>query len=145
VRKNRRGFTLIEVLIVIIVVAVLAAIIVPRFLQAERGAKESSLRAHLQELRYAVALFQAQCGTYPGDLQDVCEPTFANITNPSNSVKIAESKWSGPYVTTPDGNLPKNPITNANVEGTDWIYDATTGSVTAAAGTALDGSDYSGW
>ena len=46
-RKNRRGFTLIEVLIVIIVVAVLAAIIVPRFLQAERGAKESSLRAHL--------------------------------------------------------------------------------------------------
>ena len=48
-------------------------------------------------------------------------------------------------MTTPDGNLPKNPITNANVEGTDWIYDATTGSVTAAAGTALDGSDYSGW
>ncbi len=144
-RKNRRGFTLIEVLMVIVVIAILAAIIVPRLLGAGRQAKESSLRAHLQELRNAVALFQAQCGTYPGDLQDVAEPTFANLTNPANGVKIAESAWNGPYVTNPDGNLPNNPITGANVEGTDWLYDSATGSVTAAAGMALDGSDYSGW
>jgi len=143
--RRQSGFTLIEVLIVIVVIAVLAAIVVPRLLGAGRQAKESSLRAHLQELRNAVALFQAQCGTYPGDMQDVAEPTFANITNPSNGVTIAQSDWNGPYVTTPDGNLPNNPITGANVEGTDWVYDSATGAVTAAAGTALDGSDYSSW
>ena len=143
--RGRNGFTLIEVLIVIVVIAVLAAIVVPRLLGAGRQSKESSLRGHLKEIRDAVALFQAHCGTYPGDLQDICEPTFANITNPSNGVTIAQSDWQGPYLTTPDGNLPNNPITGANVEGTDWVYDSATGSVSAAAGTALDGSDYSGW
>ena len=143
--RRRSGFTLIEVLIVIVVIAVLAAIVVPRLLGAGRQAKESSLRAHLQELRNATALFQAQTGTYPGDLQDVAEPSFANIVNPTGGVTIAESDWNGPYVTTVDGNLPNNPITGANAEGVDWGYDVATGGITAAAGSALDGSDYSSW
>ena len=144
-RSRQGGFTLIEVLIVIVVIAVLAAIVVPRLLGAGRASKESSLRAHLKEVRDAVALFQAHCGPYPGDLQDICEPTFANVTDPANGITFGEADWQGPYLTTPDGNLPSNPVTGGNAEGTDWLYDAPTGSVSAAAGTSLDGGDYSTW
>ena len=55
--KRRSGFTLIEVLIVIVVIAILAAIVVPRLLGAGREAREASLRAHLQEIRNALGLF----------------------------------------------------------------------------------------
>lgn len=139
--RRRSGFTLIEVLIVIVVIAVLAAIVVPRLLGAGKQAKESSLRAHLQELRNAVALFQAQCGVYPADLQDVTEKTFTALS----TTGLTAADWNGPYLTTPDGNLPKNPITGANVEGTDWVYTVATGAVAAKAGTALDSSNYSDW
>ena len=141
--KRRKGFTLIEVLIVIVVIAILAAIVVPRLLGAGREAREASLRAHLQEIRNALGLFQAQCGDYPAALVDIMATT-APATG-GNGVVINANDFRGPYLTTPDGGLPKNPISGANVEGTDWTYTATTGAVKAKTGTAVDGTDYSTW
>jgi len=137
--RGRKGFTLIEVLIVIVVIAILAAIVVPRLLGAGREAREASLRAHLQELRNAVGLFQAQCGDYPAQLADLMA-TSAPATG-ANGVDINTADWKGPYLTTPGGGLPENPITGA----VDWDYVGTDGSVHAPAGTAVDGSDYSTW
>jgi general secretion pathway protein G len=141
--KRRSGFTLIEVLIVIVVIAILAAIVVPRLLGAGREAREASLRAHLQELRNALGLFQAQCGDYPAALTDIMATT-APATG-ANGVTINAADFRGPYLTTPSGALPNNPITGGNVVGTDWNYTATTGAVSAAAGTAVDGTNYSNW
>jgi general secretion pathway protein G len=140
---KRKGFTLIEVLIVIVVIAILAAIVVPRLLGAGREAREASLRAHLQEVRNAVGLFQAQCGDYPAALADIMATT-APATG-ANGVAINVADFRGPYLTTADGALPKNPITGANVVGTDWVYTATTGAVKAKSGTAVDGTNYSNW
>jgi general secretion pathway protein G len=141
--KRRSGFTLIEVLIVIVVIAILAAIVVPRLLGAGREAREASLRAHLQEMRNAIGLFQAQCGDYPAALTDIMATT-APATG-GNGVTINAVDFRGPYLTTADGNLPDNPITGANVAGTDWTYTATTGAVKAKTGTAVDGTNYSNW
>jgi general secretion pathway protein G len=141
--KRRSGFTLIEVLIVIVVIAILAAIVVPRLLGAGREAREASLRAHLQEIRNAIGLFQAQCGDYPAALADIMATTAPAAGG--NGVVINAADFRGPYLTTADGNLPKNPITGANVVGTDWTYTATTGAVKAKAGTAVDGTNYSNW
>ena len=141
--KRRAGFTLIEVLIVIVVIAILAAIVVPRLLGAGREAREASLRAHLQELRNAVGLFQAQCGDYPVLLADIMATT-APATG-GNGVVINANDFRGPYLTTASGALPNNPISGANVEGTDWVYTATTGAIAAKTGTAIDGTDYSTW
>jgi type II secretion system protein G len=141
--KRRSGFTLIEVLIVIVVIAILAAIVVPRLLGAGREAREASLRAHLQELRNAIGLFQAQMGDYPAALADIMLTT-APATG-GNGITFNANDFRGPYLTTADGNLPNNPITSANVVGTDWTYTATTGAVKAASGTAVDGTNYSNW
>ena len=141
--KRRSGFTLIEVLIVIVVIAILAAIVVPRLLGAGREAREASLRAHLQEIRNALGLFQAQMGDYPAALADIMATT-APATG-GNGISFNAADFRGPYLTTPDGNLPDNPISGGNVVGTDWTYTATTGALKAKTGTAVDGTDYSSW
>ena len=137
--RRRKGFTLIEVLIVIVVIAILAAIVVPRLLGAGREARETSLRAHLQELRNALGLFQAQCGDYPAQLADIMA-TSAPASG-GNDVAINPLDFQGPYLTTPGGGLPKNPVSGA----IDWDYVATTGAIHAPAGVAVDGTNYSDW
>ena len=150
--KRRKGFTLIEVLIVIVVIAVLASIVIPRLLGAGRQAKEASLRAHLQELRNSIGLFQSHTGTYPATLSDIMNaatsPPANGLDVTGTSVAINATDYKGPYLTTADGNLPDNPISGGNVVGTDWLYGTTApnvGEVHAAAGSALDGTDYSTW
>ena len=106
--RRGSGFTLVEVLIVILVIAVLAAIVIPRLLGAGRRAREASLRATLKELRDSVALFQGDCGVYPHSLSHIMATTRPSYTNPGD--------YRGPYLTTPDGNLPIDPITGA----ADW-------------------------
>jgi type II secretion system protein G len=141
--KRRSGFTLIEVLIVIVVIAILAAIVVPRLLGAGREAREASLRAHLQEIRNALGLFQAQMGDYPADLTQIMDST-APATG-ANGVVFNANDFRGPYLTTASGDLPNNPISGGNAVGTDWTYTATTGTLKAKTGTAVDGTDYSSW
>jgi len=145
--KSRKGFTLIEVLIVIVVIAVLASIVIPRLLGAGRQAKEAALRGTLQELRNSIGLFQSHTGCYPAQLSDLMATAApaTGLDTGGASVNINANDYKGPYLTTPDGALPKNPITAVN---TDWVYDTTgttVGAVHAAAGGALDGTDYSTW
>ncbi len=66
-RLRQRAFTLAELLIVVIILAILAAIIVPQFSSATVDAQESALDANLTGLRSAIELYHAQHGTlYPG-------------------------------------------------------------------------------
>ena len=68
-KRIQAGFTLVELLIVVIILAVLAAIIVPQFSSATIDAKEAALDANLARMRSAIELFQAQhAGIYPGSV-----------------------------------------------------------------------------
>jgi type II secretion system protein G len=149
---RRTGFTLIEVLIVIVVIAILAAIIVPRVLGAGRESREASLRAQLQEMRNAIGRFEKDCGCYPAKLDDVMATMAPKVG--ANGVKIEYSKFGGPYLTTPDGGLPSNPVNYSNAVGVagatrdepvGWIYNPKTGEVHADSGTAVNGKDYGEW
>ncbi|MCB1746136.1 MAG: prepilin-type N-terminal cleavage/methylation domain-containing protein [Gammaproteobacteria bacterium] len=61
-----KGFTLVELLIVVIILAILAAIVVPQFSATTDDAKLSSLDANLANMRGAVDLYYQQHGAYPG-------------------------------------------------------------------------------
>ena len=50
-RTRRAGFTLVEILIVVIILGILAAIVIPQFTNASQDARESSLLSQLQTLR----------------------------------------------------------------------------------------------
>ena len=65
-KKYSSGFTLVELLIVVVILAILAGILVPQFSSATDDAKMSSLDANLANMRSAVELYYQQHGHYPG-------------------------------------------------------------------------------
>lgn len=142
--RTRKGFTLIEMLIVIVVIAILALIVIPRLLGAGRRAKESALRGDLQQLRNAIQQFEADMGDYPADLTQLMADPSSPPSGPGGSgLDLDSAGYKGPYLRTPDNQLPVDPFTNSN---TTWAYTGSTGEVHSGSTlTALDGSAYATW
>lgn len=135
--KNRRprAFTLIEVLIVVVIMAVLAATIIPQFSSSTKDAKESSLKFNLHTMRSQIELYKVHhLGKYP---------EFANfeqqMTSPTNmdGGTTGETPY-GPYMQ----EVPVNPFNDQDtlkdvkatgeLDGdgtTGWQYDETTGGI----------------
>lgn len=65
---NHTGFSLVELLIVVIILAILAAIVVPQFADTSTTARESAVDSNLAAMRSAVDLYRQQHGAYPGDV-----------------------------------------------------------------------------
>ncbi|MGI6294835.1 MAG: prepilin-type N-terminal cleavage/methylation domain-containing protein [Armatimonadota bacterium] len=136
IRDRRKGFTLVELLVVIVVLAVLAAIVLPKFMDSSARSKEASLKTDLKLVRNAVATFQADIGKYPNSLEDLVETDKAKVKDKDGNV-VAASDWHGPYLE----SLPADPIS-----GNDFTYTAATGKVTSSAsGNGLDGTAYNTW
>lgn len=141
VSRKHKGFTLIEMLIVIVVIAILALIVIPRLLGAGRKAKEATLRGDLHQLRNAIQQFEADMGDYPASL-DQLVATTAPTGQGGGGLDLDPEGYQGPYLRTPDGELPVDPFTGDN----DWDYTPTTGEVHSSSTlTALDGTAYSAW
>lgn len=58
--RKSSGFTLVEILIVVIILGILAAIVIPQFTNASQDARESSVVSQLQTLRSQVELYKLQ-------------------------------------------------------------------------------------
>ncbi|MEI7985772.1 MAG: prepilin-type N-terminal cleavage/methylation domain-containing protein [Armatimonadota bacterium] len=99
-QKFRAGFTLVELLIVIIIIAVLATIAIPKFNKAWRASSESGLRENLREYRAAIERFQNDTGLYPASLSDIrAQSKPANGLDSSGASKpIPAGTWQGPYM-----------------------------------------------
>ena len=140
--RRRRGFTLVELLVVIVVLAVLAAIVLPKFMDSSRRSKEAALRSDLKLLRNAVGLFQTDTGSYPLSLADLAATAAPakgyDATGAQQNITVAD--WHGPYLQA----VPTDPI-----GGAAFTYVTTSpnvGKVTSStAGNGLDGTAYSTW
>ena len=141
VNRKNKGFTLIEMLIVIVVIAILALIVIPRLLGAGRKAKEAALRGDLHQVRNSIQQFEADCGDYPATLAQLM--TVPSGGNGGTGIALDVTGWQGPYLRTPDGNLPADPFTSSS---TSWGYTASTGHVQSGSTlTAINGDNYSSW
>lgn len=139
---KRAAFTLVELLIVIIIIAVLAAIAIPKFANQSVRSKESALKAELSLLRNAVELFKNDCGAFPSSLADLAATTApANGKDASgNNKAITSTDFKGPYV---------SKISTDPVGGGAFTYTTTSPNVgkvaSSATGNDTDGNPYSGY
>lgn len=125
--RTRTGFTLVEVLMVAVILAILAVIVIPQFSDASTDVKMSALRATLHTIRSQLELYKAQHnGSYPTAADFVSQMTQKTDVSGATA---ADGKY-GPYLQ----SMPPNPIDdNATVGNTQdgsggWAYDAATGT-----------------
>lgn len=65
--RTAKGFTLVELLIVVIILAILAAIIVPQFSASTNDAKAAAMQSNLANMRSAIEFYYQEHGEYPGE------------------------------------------------------------------------------
>lgn len=82
-KRVRKGFSLVELSVVVIIIGVLAAFGVPRLLQSVERSKASESFKYLASVRAAQERYQARQGTYAGDLTELdmeqTAPTYFNV------------------------------------------------------------------
>ncbi len=113
-RNMKRGFTLVEILIVVIILGILAAIVIPQFTNASQDARKSSLVSQLQTMRSQVELFKLQHrDTYPtsdGTLTGTWDWSLLIGKTNDDRTTTGTPKF-GPYLQA----TPVNPINDASV------------------------------
>jgi len=143
ITRAKAGFTLIEMLVVILIIAVLAVIVIPRLLSSSRKAREAALRADLLELRNAIQKFNGDMGDWPAGLDQLMLPKSNPPTGSGGGgIALDPNSYQGPYLRNPDQGLPVDPFTKA----VDWDYNPASGDIhSASTSIALDGTYYSYW
>jgi type IV pilus assembly protein PilA len=81
--KGQKGFTLIELMIVVAIIGILAAIAIPNFLQYQLKSRQSEAKTNLQAIKTSEVAFQAERGCYVGiNVEGVAAPAAGTKTIP---------------------------------------------------------------
>ncbi len=143
-RKRTSGFTLVEILIVVVILGILAAIVVPQFTSASESARSSSMSSTLQTIRSQLELYQVQ---HNGDYPTLAE-MWTNLTSATDIDGATDGTDDfGPYLQKAPNNPFRNGSTCAADNSEDWQYTAASGAIVAVVTQAkideldLDASD----
>ena len=124
-RMASRGFTLVEILIVVIILGILAAIVIPQFANASSDARTTNLKTTLVNVRNQIEVFKAQHGETAPALSGMWTlMTGQSDTTEGNSNAHTGTHW-GPYLQA----APLNPLNNmtgvtsaASDPAAGWYY-----------------------
>ena len=132
-RRSDRGFTLLELLVVMTIIGILAAIAVPALRHSPQRAKEATLREDLFSMRSVIDQFHGDKGNYPPDLQTLVTQGYLRKVPVDPMTQSAET-WVLVY----EEVSPDQPADAAAPPG---IVDVHSGSQDKA----LDGTLYKDW
>jgi len=90
-RMLQRGFTILEIVIVFVLLAGIMAYVVPKIFEQSKRAEAAQAKIKLQNLAGQIEMYKLEVGKYPGSLQFF-------MKEPG----VTENKWNGPYVKNPD-------------------------------------------
>lgn len=139
-----KGFTLVEILIVVIILGILAAIVIPQFTEASEDARSSALRTDLQTIRSQLELYKVQHqDRYPhkindgGSWQEDTGNFVARLTGTTDMHGDTSGEDFGPYLQ----DFPENPFASDNGDEVEfgtggpsgsgdpgWFFDTETGN-----------------
>jgi general secretion pathway protein G len=127
-RHRYPGFTLIEVLIVVVIMAVLAATIIPQFTSSTTDAKRSARDFNVHSLQAQIELYRIDHGAYPTATELTDALTMASDKDGATQATPDDTHPYGPYII--GGTMPKNPMNNLNT-----IIASASAAPTAESGT----------
>ena len=140
--RRLRGFTVVEMLVVLAIMALLLSIAAPALMGRVRGAQETTLRHNLATVRESIDHFHADRGRYPETLQELVALGYLNHL-PEDPLTQSTTTW----LLVPAGQVP------ALISGGSTTGSADTASANAgfadihsgASGSARNGDSYASW
>lgn len=123
--RRRRGFTLVELLVVMAIVSTLLSLVVPRYWGGVKRAEEATLRQNLALMRGAIDQHYADTGRYPESLEELVTRRYLRQV-PLDPLTGARDTW---VLAAPPPPEPGR------------VYDVKSGS----AATAIDGTPFATW
>lgn len=132
--RKPAGFTLVEILIVVVILGVLAAIVVPQFVSAASESRESALQMDLHRVRQQIQIYyQQHDSTWPTFDDFEAQMTLASNKSGATAALGTAGYPLGPYLQ----ELPVNPQTstrdlgNGPIGSSAWFYDESNGTFRA--------------
>ena len=127
--NDKKGYTLLELMIVVAIVGILVSIAVPSFQQAARTAREAALKQNLFTLRAVIDQYYADKGDYPLSLETLVESQYLRGI-PQDPFTKSSTTWEEIFETQEEGD-----------DSPSGIFDIKSGSDQAA----RDGTPYNEW
>lgn len=122
--KIERGFTLVELLVVLVIIASLLSVVLPRYIKSLDKAEESALKSDLATIRIAIDRFYSDKGYYPKNLDELVREKYLRHIPVDPITK--QTNWQPIYI---------------NMDGEQVVYDIKSN----AKGASIDGSNYQTW
>lgn len=125
--RRQRGFSLIEIMIVVVILAILAAMVAPRILSRPDQAKVTVAQADIKTISQALELFRLDNGFYPSQDQGLealvtrpdTQPEPRNWNPEGYLKKIPIDPWGNPYIYIQPGNYGKYDLYSLGANGID--------------------------
>ena len=150
-RRSNKAFTLVEILIVVVILGILAAIVIPQFTNASQEAQVGNVQTQLQTLRSQIELFRVRNNGQAPDMVGAVDASFSDLLAGTGNTfgfpatgENSLNRVQEPYTRT----RPINPRTGTNSVVEDatprdsaaafvnsgdpgWLYNSTTGEFAA--------------
>ncbi|MDH3238275.1 MAG: type II secretion system major pseudopilin GspG [Deltaproteobacteria bacterium] len=137
--RGRAGFTLLEIMVVIVILGLLAALVVPKLIGRTEEAKRTQTRIQIKNLEQALQLFKLDNGFYPGTEQGI----EALVRAPEIG-RVPKNYRKGGYL----DRVPKDPWGNVYVyvsPGTQGDYDISSYGADGVPGGEGEDADINSW